>query len=103
MKATGFLRNIDDLGRVVIPKEIRRMLNIREGDPLEVYVDSNMVILTPYEPCKDMYDQVQDIRDRYAEYLRYDDSIGTELTTTQSEIIQQMDNLVKLLKLEARI
>ena len=96
MKATGFLRYIDDLGRVVIPKEIRRILNIREGDPLEVYVDSNMVILTPYAPWKDISDQVQDIRDRYA------DSMGAELTDTQYEIIQQMDNLVKLLNLEAR-
>ena len=96
MKATGFIRRIDDLGRVVIPKEIRRTLNIREGDSLEVYVDSNMVILTPYAPWKDMSDQVQDIRDRYA------DSMGAELTDTQFEIIQQMDNLVKLLNLEAR-
>ena len=96
MKATGFLRYIDDLGRVVIPKEIRRILNIREGDQLEICVDSNRVILTLYTPCKDMSDQVQDIRDRYV------DSMGAELTDTQSEIIQQMDNLVKLLKLEAR-
>ena len=96
MKATGFVRRIDDFGRVVIPKEIRRILNIREGDPLEVYVDSNMVILTPYTPWKDISNQVQDIRDRYA------DSMGAKLTDTQSEIIQQMDNLVKLLNLEAR-
>ena len=94
MKATGFIRRIDDLGRVVIPKEIRRTLNIREGDPLEVYVDSNGVIPTPYEPWKDISNQVQDIRDRYA------DSMGAKLTDTQSEIIQQMDNLVKLLKKE---
>ena len=96
MKATGVVRRVDDFGRVVIPKEVRRILTIREGDPLEFYVDSNMVILTPYTPWKDMSDQVQDIRDRYA------DSMGAELTDTQSEIIQQMDNLVKLLNLEAR-
>lgn len=41
MKATGIVRRIDDLGRVVIPKEIRRSLNIREGDPLEIYIDEN--------------------------------------------------------------
>ena len=40
MKATGIVRRIDDLGRVVIPKEIRRTLRIREGDPLEIYTDS---------------------------------------------------------------
>ena len=39
MKATGIVRRIDDLGRVVIPKEIRRTLRIREGDPLEIYTD----------------------------------------------------------------
>ncbi len=39
MKATGIVRRIDDLGRVVIPKEIRRTLKIREGDPLEIFVD----------------------------------------------------------------
>ena len=41
MKATGIVRRIDDLGRVVIPKEIRRTLRIREGDPLEIYTDSD--------------------------------------------------------------
>ena len=41
MKATGIVRRIDDLGRVVIPKEIRRTLKIREGDPLEIFLDDN--------------------------------------------------------------
>ena len=40
MKATGIIRRMDDLGRVVIPKEIRRTLRLREGDPLELYVDN---------------------------------------------------------------
>jgi AbrB family transcriptional regulator (stage V sporulation protein T) len=43
MKNTGVIRRIDDLGRVVIPKEIRRTLGIREGDPLEVYIQNDMV------------------------------------------------------------
>ena len=41
MKATGIVRRIDDLGRVVIPKEIRRTMRIREGDPLEIYTNSD--------------------------------------------------------------
>ena len=41
MKATGIIRRVDDLGRVVIPKEIRRTLKIREGDPLEIFLDDN--------------------------------------------------------------
>lgn len=39
MKATGIVRRIDDLGRIVVPKEIRRTLRIREGDPLEIFTD----------------------------------------------------------------
>lgn len=51
MKATGIVRRIDDLGRVVIPKEIRRQLRIKEGDPLELYVtNSNEVIFKKYSP-----------------------------------------------------
>src|SRR5690625_6388859 len=51
MKATGIVRRIDDLGRVVIPKEIRRTLRIREGDPLEIFVDrEGEVILKKYSP-----------------------------------------------------
>lgn len=51
MKATGIIRRIDDLGRVVIPKEIRRTLKIREGDPLELYTDKDgCVIFKRYQP-----------------------------------------------------
>ena len=51
MKATGIVRRIDDLGRVVIPKEIRRTLRIREGDPLEIYTDHDgEVIFKKYSP-----------------------------------------------------
>ena len=42
MKATGIVRRIDDLGRVVIPKEIRRTMRIREGDPLEIHTDQKV-------------------------------------------------------------
>lgn len=49
MKATGIIRRIDDLGRVVIPKEIRRTLRIREGDPLEIFLDDqNGVVFRKY-------------------------------------------------------
>ena len=51
MKATGIVRRIDDLGRVVIPKEIRRTMRIREGEPLEIFVDRDgEVILKKYSP-----------------------------------------------------
>lgn len=50
MKATGIVRRIDDLGRVVIPKEIRRTMGVNEGDPLEIFVDGQQVILRKYSP-----------------------------------------------------
>lgn len=66
MKATGIVRRIDDLGRVVIPKEIRRTLRIREGDPLEIYVDrEGEVILKKYSPVGELGDFAKE----YAEAL----------------------------------
>lgn len=71
MKATGIVRRIDDLGRVVIPKEIRRTLRIREGDPLEIYTDrEGGVILKKYSPISELNDFSQE----YAESLQQ--SIG---------------------------
>ena len=55
MKATGIVRRIDDLGRIVIPKEIRRTLHIRESDPLEIFTDrEGQVILKKYSPIGEM-------------------------------------------------
>ena len=57
MKATGIVRRVDDLGRVVIPKEIRRTLRIRESDPLEIFVDHDgEVILKKYSPIGELAD-----------------------------------------------
>ena len=57
MKATGIVRRIDDLGRVVIPKEIRRTMRIREGDPLEIFTDKEgQVILKKYSPIGELSD-----------------------------------------------
>lgn len=57
MKATGIVRRIDDLGRVVIPKEIRRTMRIREGDPLEIYTEKDgEVIFKKYSPVGELSD-----------------------------------------------
>ena len=56
MKTTGVVRRIDDLGRIVIPKEIRRTLRIRDGESLEIYVDKEMVALKKYSPMDDLED-----------------------------------------------
>ena len=61
MRATGIVRRIDELGRVVIPKEIRRTLRIREGDPLEIYTDRDgEVILKKYSPIGEMQSFAKD-------------------------------------------
>lgn len=66
MKATGIVRRIDDLGRVVIPKEIRRTMRIREGDPLEIYTDrEGEVIFKKYSPMGEL----SDFAAQYAETL----------------------------------
>ncbi len=66
MKATGIVRRIDDLGRVVIPKEIRRTMRIREGDPLEIYTDrEGEVIFKKYSPIGEL----AEFASQYAETL----------------------------------
>lgn len=50
MKTTGIVRKIDELGRIVLPKSIREILEIREKDPVEISIDGNKVILTKYQP-----------------------------------------------------
>ena len=51
MKATGVVRRVDELGRVVLPCELRRVMNIKDRDSLEVFVDGDRIILKKYEPA----------------------------------------------------
>jgi len=70
LKATGIVRRIDDLGRVVIPKEIRRTLRIREGDPLEIFVDrEGEVILKKYSPIGELGDFAKEYADSLHESI----------------------------------
>lgn len=83
MKATGIVRRIDDLGRVVIPKEIRRTLRIREGDPLEIFVDRDgEVILKKYSPIGELGDFAKE----YAESL-YESTNHITLITDRDTVI----------------
>lgn len=51
MKATGIVRKVDELGRIVLPIELRRTLNIEIKDPLEIFVDGDSIVLKSYRPC----------------------------------------------------
>lgn len=89
MRATGIVRRIDDLGRVVIPKEIRRTMGIKEGDPLEMFIDteSGGLVMIPYhsEAC----DKINAI----AENL---DSVGA--TPEHWEIAKKLKKIAKELE-----
>ena len=71
MKATGIIRRVDDLGRVIIPKEIRRSLNIREGEPLEIFVDSEnkSVTFQRYDFTSDIRKELITIKNNSGDYL----------------------------------
>ncbi|SHK10691.1 transcriptional pleiotropic regulator of transition state genes [Geosporobacter subterraneus DSM 17957] len=62
MKSTGIVRKVDELGRVVIPIELRRTLNIGEKDALEIYVDTEHIILKKYEPACIFCGQAKDVK-----------------------------------------
>ena len=83
MKATGIVRRIDDLGRVVIPKEIRRTMRIREGDPLEIYTEKDgEVIFKKYSPIGEL----GDFATNYAETLAKISGHGACITDRDSVI-----------------
>ena len=87
MKATGIVRRIDDLGRVVIPKEIRRACNIREGDPLEIFLQDGAVVFEKYNPDyrDDLMATLQDAADYY-DNCEDDRTIAEQLSKNAKEI-----------------
>ncbi|AGK99278.1 stage V sporulation protein T [Clostridium pasteurianum] len=98
MKATGIVRRIDDLGRVVIPKEIRRTLRIREGDPLEIFTDrEGGVILKKYSPIGEL----SDFSKEYAESLNA--SSGHIVLISDKDNIISVSGGVKKEYLEKRV
>lgn len=110
MKATGIVRRIDDLGRVVVPKEIRKVLRIREGDPLEIYTGTaGEVILKKYSPISELGQIAESFAetastvlglpvlisdtDRFiaASGLRKKDYLNQQIDTALDEIIQRKE------------
>ena len=91
MKATGIIRRIDDLGRVVIPKEIRRNCNIREGEPLEIFLEDGGVVFKKYLPnCRD--NLVAALRNAADYYDDYEDNRA--IAGQLRKIAQEVDELL---------
>ena len=96
MKATGIVRRIDELGRVVIPKEIRRTLHIREGYPLEIFVGKDAeIVLKKYSPLGEMGDSAGD----YAQVL-HRVSGHTALIADRDVIVSAAGNAARRLLLD---
>lgn len=91
MKATGIIRRIDDLGRVVIPREIRRTLHIKEGDPLEIFTGEGGVIFRKYNPIYD----VKGFLDGLKEVLQEDSDMKRK-----PDMMEKVKELEALLKAE---
>jgi len=91
MKSTGIIRRIDELGRIVIPKEIRKNLRIHEGDSVEIYIDnSENIILKKYSNINSRSDFVKILIKEINKYLKQD-----VLITDQDRIIASMGNIKK--------
>lgn len=86
MKATGIIRRVDDLGRIVIPKEVRRQMNIREGDPLEVFTTHDGCICFKKYGIS-LVEEVEGLREQVSDY--YDNREVEELLRKAAELLRK--------------
>jgi AbrB family transcriptional regulator (stage V sporulation protein T) len=89
MKATGIVRRVDDLGRIVIPKEIRRTICIKEGDPMELYLDEEGgIVLKPY--VLDVGRVLENAIDMVARVLEYDERYEAKEVIDKLEAAEEL-------------
>lgn len=93
MKSTGIIRRIDDLGRVVIPKEIRRNLGIYEGEPLEIYIVDNGVAFRKFEP--NLLQETKSLWERMEQFIPYNDPNRFEILKTMSKTMDYLREIEK--------
>lgn len=95
MRATGIIRRTDDLGRIVIPKEIRRKMGVRDGEPMEIYLDgSDTICFRKYQ--FDMVSEIDGVWESVVSDWMYD--IACEGTAEQKEMVQRANEHFKALK-----
>jgi stage V sporulation protein T len=85
MRATGIVRRIDDLGRLVVPKEIRRAFQVKEGDPFEIFTDGEYICFKKYSNAPELKDTLERLHK-----LIYEDEIIAGLPTEQSASIKAL-------------
>ena len=91
MKTTGIVRRVDDLGRVVIPREIRRNLGIREGDPLEIFLHEDCICFKKYIPNK-----LEKVYDAFRELVDFaEEEGGFYMKTMVSELQVEVEERLK--------
>lgn len=111
MQETGMVRRIDELGRVVIPKEMRKTLRIREGDPLEIYTDKEQLIFKKYSPistintyAEAIADGIEELTEKtcivtdndvivYASRGKLKDTVGKHISTELENILKERKSL----------
>ena len=87
MKATGIIRRVDDLGRIVIPKEVRRSLRISEGEPMEVFIDEGGVVFKKYKSR--LQDEARHLRELIDDYFEGED---------RDDLLKALDEVVATLR-----
>lgn len=90
MKSTGLIRRIDDLGRIIIPKDIRRRLNLRNGSELEIYTDNDELVLKKHSELERLYEPASDI----VELLRSRLDVGAIVTDCDRVLVADKRHLI---------
>lgn len=102
MNPTGIIRKIDDLGRIVLPKELRRHLNINTGDDFQIILDNNRIILERYSYLKNYEKDILKIIESFTEVTNYDINlvINNEIVNkNNSKILENIINIISERKL----
>lgn len=89
MRATGVIRRVDDLGRIVIPKEIRQTLKIREGDPLEIWLDGSAICLKKYDVIAPFEDTLKSLVD-----MLNDEDVSRKISEEDKSVIRSIVNML---------
>lgn len=91
MKSTGIVRRVDDLGRVVIPKEIRRDLKIKEGEPLELFLEGRAVCFRKFDKTLCAQESLNELKT----ILRDEDAVNSAFTEEEHKVIDVVFELIK--------